>query len=128
MKTKHGANIFTDDNRWKFVQIYECFCAKPTLLAASMANLFWHNWCSTVETEQQLCNESFNYWTMNINLKKRKIIIGTNNFFFCSMPAFRLIGKVHCCTLSQTWSVSSNWIKVNPELFVNCHHYYCCYR
>ena len=44
MKTKHGANIFTDDNRWKFVQIYElAFAPSSTLLAPNIFNLFWHH-------------------------------------------------------------------------------------
>ena len=39
--------------------------------------------------------------------------------FLLVNASVRVDWKVHCCTLSQTWSGSSNWIKVNPELFVN---------
>ena len=123
MKTKHGANIFTDDNRWKFVQIYElAFAPSSTLLAPNIFNLFWHHLYFSMlnyRTETTMKGISNIQWNYSAHLVEAKLLFEEILFFLLVNASVRVDWKVHCCTLSQTWSGFSNWIEVNPELFVN---------
>ena len=112
MKTKHGANIFTDDNRWKFVQIYELvFAPSSTLLAPNIFNLFWHHLCfsmlnyRTETTMKGISNIQWNY-SAHLNFYLKNFF-----FFFSSMPVFGLIGKCIAALCHKLGQVSQTGLR-----------------